>query len=198
MPLIHSEAGTGYQLAVWEITEDEAFFESSLGFGTDRKHPHRRLEHLSGRFLLQYLLPDFPFEKIQIAPTGKPFISDQALHFSISHSFPFAAAIVAERPVGIDVQVFVEKILRLQHKFLSEEEMRLCGEDLSHITLAWSAKEALFKQYGLGAVDFKGDMPLCCLDGRNPIEFAIQFKKENKIVLGQGMLFERFSLAFFA
>lgn len=161
MPLYRSWQDSDAHIAIWEITETEDFFAAALGFGSDKKHPKRRLEHLSGRFLLQYLIPGFPFEKIEISPLGKPQLADNTIHFSISHSYPYAAAIVSrQKEVGIDIQVYQDKILRLQSKFLSEAEQQICGDDLQQITLAWCAKEALFKYYGLGAVDFKDDMPI--------------------------------------
>lgn len=146
---------------IWHIEEEETYFSSSLGFGSDKKHPERRLEHLAGRFLLQQLEATFPFEKMVISPEGKPELSDGSLYFSISHSFPYAAAIISrKKAVGVDIQMYVDKIERLQHKFLSDAEQQLTYNDIKKITLAWTAKEALFKYYGLGAVDFKLDMPI--------------------------------------
>lgn len=146
---------------IWHIEEEEAFFSSSLGFGSDRKHPKRRLEHLAGRFLLRQLRSDFPFDKMITGAQGKPELSDKSSYFSISHSFPYAAAIISpKRSVGIDIQMYVEKIGRLQDKFLSVTEQELTRNDIQKITLTWAAKEAVFKYYGLGSVDFKSDMPI--------------------------------------
>lgn len=161
MPLLFTKKEPHYAIIIWHIEETEAFFASVLGFASDRKHPKRRLEHLAGRFLLKELKADFPFEKMVLSPEGKPELNDQSLRFSISHSFPYAAAIISTtKSVGVDIQVYVEKIKNLQSKFLSEEEQTLFNNQISGITLAWTAKEALFKYYGLGAVDFKGDMPI--------------------------------------
>ena len=56
--------------------------------------------------------------------------------------------------------MYVEKIGRLQDKFLSVTEQELTRNDIQKITLTWAAKEAVFKYYGLGSVDFKSDMPI--------------------------------------
>jgi phosphopantetheinyl transferase len=86
-------------------------------------HPHKRLQHLAGRFLLQYLFPDFPYELIQLADTRKPYLPDEQYHFSISHCGDYAAAIVSSRNrVGVDVEIPVEKIERIKDKFLSDGE----------------------------------------------------------------------------
>ncbi len=161
MPQIFSKKEAHYTLMIWHIEEEETFFSSSLGFTSDKKHPKRRLEHLAGRFLLQQLDAEFPFQKMVISPEGKPELSDGSLHFSISHSFPYAAAIISsKKSVGIDIQVYVQKIEKIQHKFLSGLEQKLTQNNIEKITIAWTAKEALFKYYGLGAVDFKLDMPI--------------------------------------
>lgn len=161
MPQLFTKKEAHYSLMIWHIEEEESFFSSSLGFSTDKKHPKRRLEHLAGRFLLQQLDPNFPFEKMTISPEGKPVIENEHIWFSISHSYPYAAAIISNtKSVGIDIQTYVEKIIRIQHKFLSEAEQVFTQDNLEKVTIAWTAKEALFKYYGLGAVDFKLDMPI--------------------------------------
>ncbi len=161
MPLLFTKKEPHYSMMIWHIKETEAFFASVLGFESDKKHPKRRLEHLAGRFLLRQLKADFPFEQMILSPEGKPELTDRSLRFSTSHSFPYAAAILSEhKSVGVDIQVYVEKIRNLQPKFLSEEEQVLFRDQISGITLAWAAKEALFKYYGLGAVDFKADIPI--------------------------------------
>jgi phosphopantetheinyl transferase (holo-ACP synthase) len=62
--------------------------------------------------------------------------------------------------VGIDIEEPTERILRIMPKFLSERER---NEFTPHniellvetATTLWSAKEAMFKWYGMGEVDFR-------------------------------------------
>ncbi len=99
------------RLGIWKIEENEEFFRGNVPQHRDVTHPHKRLQHLAGRFLLQFLFPDFPYELIQIADTRKPFLPDERYHFSISHCADFAAAIVSRNQrVGIDIEKPVEKI----------------------------------------------------------------------------------------
>jgi phosphopantetheinyl transferase len=147
--------------AIWKIEEEESFFISATGLTSDKKNETKRKEHLAGRFLLKHLMPDFELEKISISPLGKPYLLENPFHFSISHSFPYiGAAINFEKETGIDVQTIQERIHRIQHKFLSEQEQLLCQNETGKITLAWTAKEAAFKYYGLGMVDFIDHMPI--------------------------------------
>ena len=151
---------TKQQAIIWKIEESESFFSDNLGFVAQHKTEKRRLEFLASRYLLKYLIPDFSFSDLKSHREGKPFFEDDRIHFSISHSFPFVAVVIDEQPVGIDVQVFQEKILRLQQKFLSAEEQIIFDNSMEHITLAWAAKEAAFKWFGEGQVDFIQHMPI--------------------------------------
>ena len=151
------------RLAVWKIDEPEAFFTRKVSVQQSVSHPHKRLQHLAGRFLLPYLFPDFPSELIQIADTRKPFLPDETYHFSISHCGDYAAAIVSSQlRVGIDVEMVTHRVDKIRHKFLHPTELKEWNiegleptERYNTLTLLWSAKEAMFKWYGHGEVDFK-------------------------------------------
>ncbi|RYZ00379.1 MAG: 4'-phosphopantetheinyl transferase superfamily protein [Chitinophagaceae bacterium] len=166
MPLFFQQAvDNDTRLAVWHITEDEGFFDVPLQRSIT--HPHKRRQHLAGRYLLRFLCPGFPLDLIRIADTRKPFLEDEAYHFSVSHCGDYAAAIVSpERRVGIDIEIPTDKVERIRHKFLSEgEEERLAPAKgllgpVQLATLLWSVKEAAFKWYGKGNVDFRDDMPV--------------------------------------
>lgn len=161
------------RLGIWKIEETEEFFKGNVPLHRDVTHPHKRLQHLAGRFLLQFLFPDFPYELIQIADTRKPYLADEQYHFSISHCGDYAAAIVSKNcRVGVDIEIPAEKILKIQHKFLSANEKkhlvksnRLSATDspataVQQTTLLWSVKESVFKWYGDGGVDFKKHIQL--------------------------------------
>jgi len=155
------------RLGIWKIEETEEFFKSNVPQHRSVTHPHKRLQHLAGRFLLQYLFPAFPYELIQIADTRKPFLPDEQYHFSISHCGDYAAAIVSkDKRVGIDIEIPTEKISKIMYKFLSAKEhelFQLIQPDKDRIpfaTLLWSAKESIFKWYGNGGVDFRKEIQL--------------------------------------
>ncbi len=154
------------RLAIWKIEEDESFFLNSVPSARDISHPHKRLQHLAGRFLLKYLFPDFPSEEIEIADTKKPYLLNEQYHFSISHGGGYAAAIVSERNrVGIDIELFAEKIKRISHKFLDEDEMDLVedsmgGQNLQMLTTFWSVKESVFKWWSYGNISLKDNIKI--------------------------------------
>lgn len=191
------------RLGVWKIEETNDFFKGNVPQHRDVTHPHKRLQHLAGRFLLQYLFPDFPYELIQIADTRKPFLPDERYHFSISHCGDYAAAIVSGRNrVGVDVEIPTEKALRLSGKFLSERECSMfsdspvndfqtSGSQLP--TLLWSCKEAVFKWHGTGAVDFRkhiqlfnlqeGIQTIDCFFEKTGDELVVHYRQFDGLVL---------------
>lgn len=167
MPVFFQQQINEYtRLGVWKIEETEDFFKGNVPLHRDVTHPHKRLQHLAGRFLLQFLYPGFPYDLVQIADTRRPFLPGEQYHFSISHCGDYAAAIVSSRyRVGIDVEIPVEKILAIQDKFLGDDEKSLWSivhdpSSIEQATLLWSSKEAVFKWYGEGGVDFKKHIQL--------------------------------------
>ncbi|MCW3464273.1 4'-phosphopantetheinyl transferase family protein [Chitinophaga nivalis] len=164
MPLIRTiQIDADTKLGVWKITEDESFFRTKVNISRDIHHLHKRLQHFAGRYLLLTLFPDFPIQQITVTDSRKPVLACDSYHFSISHCGDYAAAIVSKTgAVGIDIEEIKEKIEWVSHKFLSPEEQGFMDlrETLAHKSICWSAKEAMYKWYGKGGVDFKADMRL--------------------------------------
>jgi len=149
------------RLAIWTIAEPELFFTGRYVPPVGITHPRKRLEHAAGRYLLTHLFDDFPVKDIQVSDTKKPYLNDARYHFSISHSGQYAAALVSQQHnVGMDLQAWDEKLLRIAPKFLHDTEKAFSGKDLQLNTTIWCAKEAAFKWYGKGEVDFSEHMIL--------------------------------------
>jgi len=173
MPLVYQQnINEATKLAVWHITEAEEFFLKRIMLPASITHPHKRLQHLAGRYLLTELFEHFPLQLIEIADTKKPFLPGEAFHFSISHCGEYAAAIASKsNRVGVDIEVISEKIARIKDKFLSAKEQQMfdglaaafsieqskqtAAAQLELYALGWSIKETMFKWYGAGGIDFR-------------------------------------------
>jgi len=172
------------RLAVWKIEEEESFFLEKASLKREITHPHKRLQHLAGRYLLVYLFPDFPSALIEIADTRKPFLPDDQYHFSISHCGDFAAAIVSKTErVGIDVELLTPRVEKIKHKFLHPDELQMVdqatGDRIQLLTLLWSAKEAMFKWWGSGDVDFSEVLRILEMPVSREGKFPSKFQKAN-------------------
>ena len=168
MPLFYQHTINGTtKLAVWHITEEESFFRGKVVIQKEITHPHKRLQHLAGRYLLEILHPGFPFHLIEITASKKPLLNNGEIYFSISHCGDYAAAIISgDKLVGIDVELVTAKIDLVKTRFLRDDELELSASqsaehrttDYKLLTLFWSAKETIFKWYGKGALSFKNNM----------------------------------------
>ena len=186
MPLVYQHTiNSATKVGLWHIEEGEDFFLERVPLKRDVSHPHKRLQHLAGRYLLPTLFEDFPLSEILIADTRKPFLPDEKYHFSISHCGNYAAAIVSSKQrVGVDIEHPTEKIFRISHKFLTDEEKMFLDEQMSTAqllqlaTLLWSTKESMFKWFGDGGVDFRQHMTIQNIEGNDEEgKLICQFQK---------------------
>ncbi len=156
----------GFQLGIWQLDEPEEFFISRLKLLPVEKEElskikgRRRLEWLASRMLIHLMLSDDPeWDRIPLIKDefGKPHLYGTLLDISFSHSFDYAAVIIANRKAGIDIQKFVPRIGVLSHKFMRADELACLDEkyQLEHLHFFWGAKEALYKSYGRRQLDFK-------------------------------------------
>ena len=76
-------------------------------------------------------------------------------HWSVSHTRYWAAAVIADRPVGIDIEHAVPRPRKLHSALADEAEWELMGDRswLSFFRL-WTAKEAVLKASGAGIAQF--------------------------------------------
>ncbi|MEO6329042.1 MAG: 4'-phosphopantetheinyl transferase superfamily protein [Ginsengibacter sp.] len=193
MPLFYQHTiNDGVKIGVWHIVEPESFFLNKVPLPNIITHWHKRLQHLAGRYLLQELYPDFPYHLIEIADTRKPFLPNEEYHFSVSHCGDCAAVIISKtNRVGVDIEISAPKIERIKYKFLNNQELYLhpeAGKKL--LTLFWSAKEAVYKWYGEGEVDFKKHINITQADiTLNGGIILCEFSKEEVIFLSVSYIF---------
>lgn len=173
--------------AMWRITEEEPVLGAQV-WPTEQvsdtiTNPGKRLEWLAGRVLVKevFRAMGLDFRGIRKDEYGKPYPAEYDYHLSLSHSFPFVAAILDKiEPVGIDLEQPKEKLLRIAHRVLHPEELRDAGPDPVKHCIYWCAKEALVKIHGQKNLVF----------AENLIIDAFSMKSEGdiraKIVSGDG------------
>jgi 4'-phosphopantetheinyl transferase EntD len=121
-------------------------------------NPSRRIEFLSVRFLKNYF--DSSLE-IGYLNNGKPILNGSQKHISISHSKNFVGIAVAPHPIGFDIEECHERIFKVRDRFLNDAEKDLFDQNsISELTIAWCAKESLFKLNDNDRLDFKSDLIL--------------------------------------
>ena len=182
MPLyLNKQVSEDTVLAIWKITEHRD--ELSTFIGIDFFELEQRKENL--HWLASRALISTIFRNLKIELTKDAFnkpslkIDGKDYHISITHSFQFAAIIVSKnKTVGIDIEKQDERIQRVKHKFMREDEMYfLTKEDESNMLITiWSAKETLYKFYSKKELDFKINL---CIE---PFVFKPKFELSGSII----------------
>jgi len=167
MALYKKEISKQYIWGIWKVTEtlpellallpDQGalYMDELNAFKSDS----RKIEWLAVRVLLYALTKET--KVIRYHPTGKPYFSDHKLHLSISHTKGYVAVIISEtNEVGIDIEKISERVHKVAHKFVRDDEW--LPEDpiqkTNALLLIWSAKEVMFKCMNEEAVDFREHM----------------------------------------
>ncbi|MDR0824436.1 MAG: hypothetical protein LBN74_05035 [Prevotella sp.] len=146
-------------LGIWKVEEDRTGLLSMLSRHEWVQNIHsirsesRVLEILSTRVLIKELTGEE--KEIRYNDTGKPFLVDGSYHVGVSHTKGYVAvAINQEIPIGLDIEYISEKIKRVQSRLVATDEYIDPENDLIHLLLHWSAKEAMFKFIDVEGVDF--------------------------------------------
>jgi len=151
------------ELGIWKITETENYFLERLKIDDveqlqfDQLKGRKRIEWLASRWLLHKMSGRIDRGACLKDDFGKPFLVDSNFHISISHSHDLVSVMASPLNIGVDIQFIVEKIGRLAHKFLSDDEFESLSpsQRIEHLHVYWGAKEALYKAYGRKMLDFK-------------------------------------------
>lgn len=155
MPVQKIAGNSNRSWGLWLIQESEETLREQLGeiepIPPAFTNPNKRLEFLAGRLLLRQILTsmNLPFTGIRKDIHGKPHLKNLVHHISLSHSFPYVAAIVdQDQVVGIDLEQPKDKLFRIAPRIHAPEELADAGDNLTKHCVYWCAKEALIKVYG--------------------------------------------------
>jgi 4'-phosphopantetheinyl transferase len=155
MPLEKIDSINSHTWALWKIEENETFLTNQLDpfekIPETISNSQKRLEWLAGRLLVKKLMEinHLPFQGVTKNEFGKPFLKGNDYQLSLSHSYPYVAALIhSTNSVGIDLEQPKPKLLRIAPRVLDANELRDAGEDLTKHCIYWCAKETLIKVYG--------------------------------------------------
>lgn len=151
MPLTnHFTAPNNYSIAVWKIEESEEDLKKQLTLTleqcqalTKRKTAKGRQGYLAVRSVLVSL--GVLLEELTTNEEGVPQLPKGFC--SLSHSELYATAVYAQENVGIDIEAYRPKILRIAKKFTHKNELAFLQDidQIKALTRLWTAKEAVYK-----------------------------------------------------
>ena len=166
MPLFrHKNLNNNIQLAIWKVTEPSSWFENQFvlnkveqGKLAEITFEGRRQQWLATRLLLSIVSGSSDLI-ITNDTQRKPCLNSENYNISITHTSNFVAILFGtENHLGIDIESIKERIIKISHKFISEEEFKFIDKKqnyLEQLNVIWSAKEAMFKYYSKGNLDFR-------------------------------------------
>lgn len=98
---------------------------------------------------------------------GKPVLLGSHRHISISHSELWCAAMISDRPCGVDIQQYSTTVERIASRFLDASELasvKALSNPLHQLHLLWGAKECLYKAYGKKKLGFRENIHITSID----------------------------------
>ncbi|MEQ6123687.1 4'-phosphopantetheinyl transferase superfamily protein [Pseudotenacibaculum sp. MALMAid0570] len=144
------------KVLIWKIEEPLAVLLSGIELtqnSQNRMDSMRSEIHQRGFVSIRHLLKEVGYSDADLIydEFGKPHLKD-GTHISITHSFTFSAIVISKKgPVGIDIEMQRDKIVKIAHKFTPIEEYNTIANHnalVSKLTIVWGAKESLYKIYG--------------------------------------------------
>lgn len=160
------DSSSALAIKIIESQEEEALdflsFREKLSLA-NISHPEKRKEWATARMAMRDALEvlHVPYPGFFKDEHGKSQVMNGNGFVSLSHTEGLAGAIFhRDTPVGIDMDFIREKILKIGFRFLDKSELEFLDKDPLHYTMAWSAKESIFKCQGKRGVSFRDNILL--------------------------------------
>jgi len=178
MGVIRNTAVQNCIIAIWEIIENlEELLQLSHVINTPNFNTEKRKkEWIASRLLLNEINPNY---SISYNEFGAPEL-DNGNYISISHSKGLVAIIISQQQVGIDIEEISENAIRVSSKFVSENNLNSLNKEKA--TLIWCCKEAIYKWYQKGNIDFIADIKIHPFENMKKGEITAEFKN-NQLIL---------------
>ena len=156
------------RVVIWKINESlqdlkskVVLSENSLKLLNQKKSEIQKKQFLAIRNIFKLL--SIEDKEVKYDKAGKPIFS-QNKALSISHSGNYAAVIISNHSVGIDIEKISDKAIKIKDKFL-QIELNYPQELNNQISLVyWNIKESIYKAVGITGIDFKKNILALPLD----------------------------------
>lgn len=185
--------GKESQLTIWHLTESIDELQSLIQLSNSDQETlnlfrldKRKKEWIAGRIILQELLNEYP--QIHYTQSGKPYLSNNNLHISISHTNGYVAVCKSNLKTAVDIEICTERVEKVADRFIHPNEWLFIKpkNQLEYLTVIWSAKETLYKLFDEQGVIFKEHFEIqpFTLDSEGEINATYSYLKQSeKIIL---------------
>ena len=172
MPIIEDFAPfPNTRILIWQITETVDILLSKIQLDNSSKQilDLKKKEIHKKQFLaIRNILELMSSEKylVSYSEIGKPYLNSRK-NISVTHSGSYAALIVSDKQVGIDLEEFGEKIKKIEKKFLDVELDYPIDLSISNLLVYWNIKESIFKSLENKPMDFRKNIIVLPLEKEN-------------------------------
>ncbi len=156
------------RVVIWEINESLQNLESkivlsenSLKLLNQKKSEIQKKQFLAIRNIFKLL--SIKDNEVKYDKAGKPIFSQNKV-LSISHSGNYAAVIMSDHSVGIDIETINDRILKIKSKYLETELNYPLELNTETSLIYWNIKESVFKAVDKSGIDFKKNILVPPLD----------------------------------
>lgn len=172
MPIIEDFAPfPNTRILIWQITETVDILLSKIQldnssqqiFDLKKKEIHKK-QFLAIRNILELMSSEKYL--VSYSELGKPYLNSKK-NISVTHSGSYAALIVSDKQVGIDLEEFGEKIKKIEKKFLDVELDYPIDLSISNLLVYWNIKESIFKSLENKPMDFRKNIIVLPLEKEN-------------------------------
>ena len=123
-----------------------------------RKRPAKRLSLAAGELMRNAIANEFNIDakdlRFRTGKSGKPYVENVKVEFSISHSGDIAVCAISDKPVGIDIERIKDVNINAAKRLFTPDEQSYVFEKWSlakqRFFEVWTRKEAYVKMLGKG------------------------------------------------
>ena len=149
------------RILIWKIDEALSDLKKIVLLSNEQKKEFEKRVPISTK--KQYLASRKLIEMVKKNQLNKGFykskFKNKKFYYSISHTKSYAVLGVAYSSIGVDIESYRTKILKIKTKFINPNEIYSTrADDIKVITRLWTCKEAIYKCISKNNISFKNDI----------------------------------------
>jgi len=147
MPIIKIKKTKEYIYGIWKITENNENLLQKLNPNNEELSQLKKISHLERKaqsISAKLILNELAKQKITVLYQNNIPYCNKYSNISISHSGQYSVALISKKNIGIDLQMYSEKLNKIKNKFINTDEKKN-NPSLNDIHKIWTAKEAIYK-----------------------------------------------------
>lgn len=183
---------------VWKITNSDAglvkkLSQTNQNLAQNIRHPLAFLHFVTTRYILEHKGGVSALEKTK---TGIPITLQKDEFISITHDDEFSAVAKFSKKVGIDIQKKTPTLYKIKERFINNNDSTFYNNDeLTHLTIIWAAKEALFKYLRKEEINFKKCFKITQVK-ENQLNASFRKNKEHEDISMKFITFDNYILVY--